>query len=241
MSISPATQKILTQLDTNHNGVTAAELKKLDVNKDQKLDTKELTSQGISLADVPAIQTAFAKGQAKPEVPLFPTETHSNAHDAGHKALHKTVEEGVVKGIEHGVHHAAEKALEKTAMAAGEKALEKGAAEAGEAALKHGAMKATARLGTMAPYVGVGLGLGITAYDTHDAIKKTRDKNVSWASAAFAWGTVGLDMVATGAQGVASGAFTSVVGAPAGLIAEGISWGATVLSIGTATASEWLK
>jgi hypothetical protein len=59
-------------------------------------------------------------------------------------------------------------------------------------------VKQITRGGAMVPVAGAAIGAGITAWDTKDALDKTRDKNVGIISTAFAWTTVGLDAVATG-------------------------------------------
>jgi len=97
------------------------------------------------------------------------------------------------------------------------------------------------RFAMAVPVVGVVTGGAITAYDTYDAVQKSKDPNVSSASAALAWTTVGLDAVATGCAAVTPGAAATVVGVPVAVVSEVVGIVATGLAVGTSFLSDYLK
>lgn len=103
------------------------------------------------------------------------------------------------------------------------------------------AVKTAGRLTMAVPIVGVATGVAITAYDTADAVKKSKDPNVSKTSKLLAWTTVGLDTVATGCSGVTPAATGTIMGAPVGVVSAVVGLAATGLSILTSAASEYFK
>lgn len=103
------------------------------------------------------------------------------------------------------------------------KQISKGVAEATVKASEKGSVKFATRLSAAAPIISTAIGVGITTWDTIDAIKKTKDPRVTKLSAGLAWATVGLDVINVASQ-------SSGVGAPIGWIATGLSIGTSILS-----------
>jgi hypothetical protein len=95
-----------------------------------------------------------------------------------------------------------------------------------EVAVK-GSTKFAAGVAKVMPWVSTGIGVGITAWDTKDAITKSKDTNVSLPSKVFAWATVGLDVASTVSTATGKG--------------KAFGWAATGLSIGTSFLSDYLK
>ncbi len=139
------------------------------------------------------------------------------------KTVSKTSGETVTKAL---VKSVGKNTVETAIMSASEeiavKALEKGAAKTAE----KGTSQLAKRLAATAPVVGVAMEIGFTVWDAKYAYDLSKDKNVSKVSKAFAWATVGLDVVSTVATGVGC--------AP-------VSWIATGLSVGTAVLSDMFK
>lgn len=146
---------------------------------------------------------------------------------AGEKALEKGVTKGIEKGMEAAITRSGTAAIEKVTTKAAEKSLEKVATTAATKAATSGAAKGGGKLASAVPIIGAVAGAAITAWDTKDAIEKTRDKKTTTVSKVLAWTTVGLDAVST--VTTATG-----VGAP-------IGWVATGLSIGTSIASDYFR
>lgn len=149
------------------------------------------------------------------------------ATGAGEKAL----SHGLAKGSEAAVKEVLEKAgaevTEKLAGKAVETAAVKATAEAGVKTASKGSVKVASKFAKIAPHIGTAIGTGITIWDGVDAWKKTKDPNVSVASKALAWTTVGLDAVSTVSMATGKG--------------KPFGWAATGLSIGTSFLSEYLR
>jgi hypothetical protein len=141
------------------------------------------------------------------------------------------LKQGVEKGTEAGIKTVLKKEGSKIAETVTTKAVEEALVKTAEKAAVETAVKGTAKVGATAarfvPIAGAVASAGITAWDAHDAWKKTTDPKVGKLSTALAWTTVGLDAVSTVAT--ATG-----VGTP-------IGWVATGLSIGTSIASDYFK
>jgi hypothetical protein len=90
-------------------------------------------------------------------------------------------------------------------------------------ASEKGSVKFATRVSAAAPIISTAIGVGITTWDTIDAIKKTKDPRVTKLSAGLAWATVGLDIVNVASQ-------SSGIGAPIGWISTGLSIGTSILS-----------
>lgn len=146
---------------------------------------------------------------------------------AGEKALEKGVTKGIEKGMEIALKRGGSEVVERVATKATQKSLEKVATTAATKAATTGSAKAGGKLASAVPIIGAVAGAAIVAWDTKDAIEKTRDKNTTKLSAGLAWATVALGTVSTVAT--ATG-----VGAPVG-------WVATGLSIGTSIASDYYR
>lgn len=146
---------------------------------------------------------------------------------ASEKVLQKGVQEGIEGAVKTVIKKGGKEVAEKVATKGTQKALTVTAEKAAVKAASSGTAKTGSKLAGAVPFIGAAINLGITAYDTVDAVKKTKDPNVSKLSAGLAWATVGLDVVST--VTVATG-----VGAPIGWIASG-------LSIGTSIASDYFK
>lgn len=146
---------------------------------------------------------------------------------AGEKALEKGVTIGLEKGMTAALKRGGVEVVEKVTTKAAQKSIEKVATTAATKAATTGSAKAGGKLASAVPIIGAVAGAAITAYDVHDAIKKTKDKNTTKLSAGLAWATVGLDVISTAAT--ATG-----IGAPVG-------WVATGLSIGTSIASDYYR
>lgn len=141
---------------------------------------------------------------------------------AGEKAL----KVGLEKGTEIAVKKIVEKTPElatKTASKTFEKTVVEATTKATTEAAAKGSSKAASKLSAAIPWIGTAIGVGITAWDTADAIKKSKDPNVSKVSKVLAWTTVGLDVISTATT--ATG-----VGAPIGWVASGLSIGTSILS-----------
>ncbi|RYY00470.1 hypothetical protein EON78_01080 [bacterium] len=145
----------------------------------------------------------------------------------GEKALEKGVTIGIEKGMTAALKRGGAEVVEKVATKAAQKSIEKVATTAATKAAVSGSAKAGGKLASAVPIIGAVAGAAITAYDVHDAIKKTKDKNTTKLSAGLAWATVGLDVISTAAT--ATG-----IGAPVG-------WVATGLSVGTSIASDYFR
>jgi hypothetical protein len=141
---------------------------------------------------------------------------------AAKTATKTAVKAGVKTGVKTGT---------KTAAKTTTKTIEKVTAEAvtkatTEVATKGGVKFAT-KVGKAVPYINAAVGIGITAWDTYDAIEKTKDKKASTASKVLAWTTVALDVTSTVTSATGKG--------------KPIGWAATGLSIGTSIASDYLR
>jgi hypothetical protein len=141
---------------------------------------------------------------------------------AGEKALQLGLEKGTEAAVKKIISKTPELAT-KTASKTFEKTVANATAKATTEAAAKGSSKAASKLSAAIPWIGTAIGVGITAWDTADAIKKSKDPNVSTVSKALAWTTVGLDAVSTAT--VATG-----VGAPIGWVASGLSIGTSILS-----------
>lgn len=143
------------------------------------------------------------------------------------KAVGKTVEKSALAIGGKILKSVTRNTVETAVMTIGEevtlKALEKGAVKATQKGSSHLAKK----LSGAVPVVGAIMEVGFTIYDAKYAYELSKDKSVSKISKAFAWATVGLDIVST--ISTATG-----FGAP-------IGWAATGLSIGTAVLSDMLQ
>lgn len=146
------------------------------------------------------------------------------------KSTAKTAANGVKVGTKAAV-KAGTKTAAKTTTKATTKGIEKVTAEAVTKATTEvttkGGVKFAAKVGKAMPYVATAVGVGITAWDTYDAIEKTKDKNASTASKVLAWTTVGLDVTSTVTTATGKG--------------KPIGWAATGLSIGTSILSDYLR
>lgn len=142
-------------------------------------------------------------------------------------ALKKGVTEGIEAGVKTVIKKGGKELAETVTTKAVEKAITKTATTAATKAATTTGAKAGSKLAGAIPFIGAAVGVGVTAWDTKDAIEKQKDPSASTASKALAWTTVGLDAVSTVC--VATG-----VGAP-------IGWIATGLSIGTSVASDLLR
>jgi len=146
---------------------------------------------------------------------------------ATEKALKKGVEEGIETGIKKVIVRSGEEIAEKVTTKGVQKALSLTAEKAAVEATTKISARFGSKLAGVAPVIGVAAGSAIAVWDAKDALKKTRDKNVSLASKSLAWTTVGLDVVSTVAE-------FSGKGKPVG-------WAAMGLSIGTSTLSDYLR
>jgi len=108
-------------------------------------------------------------------------------------------------------------------------------------ALAKGSLKLASRLSVAAPGIGVAVGTGLIAYDTKTAMRKQNLPDVSTASKALAWTTVGLDAVATACSGVGAVTAAGVVTAPITAVTSGIGFAAGVLSVPTSVLSDILE
>ncbi len=118
-------------------------------------------------------------------------------------------------------------AAERIASTAFQKGIAKAAQTGTAVAAEKTSVKIAQKFSAAAPFIGAGIGIAITAWDAHHAMKLQKDPNVTGLSKGFAWATVGLDAVGVVAD--ATG-----VGKP-------ISWAALGLSIGTSIASDVFK
>jgi len=143
------------------------------------------------------------------------------------KILQKGVQEGIESAVKTVIKKGGKEIAETVATKGTQKALTIAAEKAAVKAATTGTAKIGSRLAGAIPIVGGVVNAGIIAWDTKDAIEKSKDPNASTASKALAWATVGLDVVSTAA--VSTG-----IGAPIGWIASG-------LSIGTSVLSDWLR
>lgn len=141
---------------------------------------------------------------------------------AGEKVLQVGLEKGTEAAVKKIISKTPELAT-KTASKTFEKTVVNATTKATTEAAAKGSSKAASKLSAAVPWIGTAIGVGITAWDTADAIKKSKDPNVSTASKALAWTTVGLDVVSTATT--ATG-----VGAPIGWVASGLSIGTSILS-----------
>lgn len=146
---------------------------------------------------------------------------------AGEKALEKGLTKGIEKGMEAAIKRGGVEIVEKVTTKAAQKSIEKAATTAATKAATTGTAKAGSKLASAVPIIGAVAGAAIVAWDTKDAIEKTRDKNTTKLSAGLAWTTVALGTISTVCT--ATG-----VGAP-------IGWVATGLSIGTSIASDYFR
>ncbi|MBC7474057.1 MAG: hypothetical protein H7263_07165, partial [Candidatus Sericytochromatia bacterium] len=119
------------------------------------------------------------------------------------------------------------KAASKIATDVIEKATAEAVTKATTEVAAKGGVKFATKVSKAMPWVGTAVGVGIAAWDTKDAIDKTRDGKSSTVSKVLAWGTVGLDVVSTATTATGKGA--------------PIGWVATVLSIGTSIASDYTR
>lgn len=113
----------------------------------------------------------------------------------------------------------ASKTLQKEAAAAVTKATTEVAAK--------GTTKVAVKAASAVPWISVGVGVAVTAWDTKDAIEKTKDKNAHTISKVLAWGTVGLDVASTVSTATGKG--------------KPIGWALTGLSIASSVASDYLR
>ncbi len=141
---------------------------------------------------------------------------------AGEKVIQTGVEKGVEKGVQAAIKKGGAEIVEKVATKTTEKALIKAAEKGAVKATETVAVKGAAKLASFVPVAGAVAGAAITAWDTKDAIEKSKS-GAGTASVALAWTTVGLDAVSTAAT--ATG-----IGAPIGWIATGLSIGTGFLS-----------
>lgn len=139
------------------------------------------------------------------------------------KILQKGMQEGVESAVKTVIKKGGKEIAEVVATKGTQKALTVAAEKAVVKAATTGTAKVGSRLAGAIPVVGAAVNVGITAWDTKDAIEKSKDPKASTASKALAWTTVGLDVVSTVAVG-------SGIGAPIGWIASGLSIGTSVLS-----------
>ncbi|GIW23115.1 MAG: hypothetical protein KatS3mg068_2122 [Candidatus Sericytochromatia bacterium] len=139
------------------------------------------------------------------------------------KILQKGMQEGIESAVKTVIKKGGSEIAEQVATKGTQKALTVVAEKAAVKAATTGTAKVGSKLAGAIPIVGGAINAGITAWDIKDAIEKSKDPNVSKASKALAWTTVGLDVVSTFA--VSTG-----IGAPIGWIASGLSIGTSILS-----------
>ncbi|MBC7472888.1 MAG: hypothetical protein H7263_01255 [Candidatus Sericytochromatia bacterium] len=148
---------------------------------------------------------------------------------ASEQALKKGVTEGIETGFKAVTKKAGAKLAETVTTKATEKVLTTAATKAATEATAKGAGKIGSRFAGAIPVIGAVAGLAITAWDTHDAIKKQKDPNTTKLSKVLAWATVGLDGISTAAD--ATG-----IGAPVGWVASGLS---IATSVGSDLTQHW--
>lgn len=146
---------------------------------------------------------------------------------AGEKAIATGMKVGTEKAVTKVLTNAgvevtgkvASKTLQKEAAAAVAKATTEVAAK--------GSTKVAVKVASSVPWISVGVGVAVTAWDAKDAMEKTKDKNVRTISKVLAWGTVGLDVASTVTTATGKG--------------RPIGWALTGLSIASSVASDYLK
>jgi len=153
----------------------------------------------------------------------IPKALQKTATGAGEKVLAEGIAKGTAKGVEKAIAKAGTEATEKLTAKTLEKVAAKATSEATAKAAASGGVKFATGLAKAAPYIATAANIGITAYDIHDAMQKTKDGSASTASKALAWTTVGLDVASTVAM-------TTGKGKPFGWVATGLSIGTSVLS-----------
>lgn len=160
-------------------------------------------------------------------VKALPKSLQKTAVGAGEKVLAEGIGKGAAKGVENAITKAGAEATEKLAAKTLEKAATKATVEATAKVTSKGSVRFATGLAKAAPYIATAANIGITAYDVHDAIKKTKDETASGASKALAWTTVGLDVASTVAMATGKG--------------KPIGWAAAGLSIGTSFLSDMVR
>lgn len=147
---------------------------------------------------------------------------------------------GVFKTVGHSMEHNVEKVM-KTGAKIADKVSANGFSKGVVKLTEKIGAKTAGRLATFVPFAGVAVGVVITKSDLAEYRAKAKDPNVTRTSKVLAGATVGLDIISTGASAVAAFSAGTVVGAPVAVIAEGVSWVATGLSVATSVGSEVFK
>lgn len=180
------------------------------------------------------LQAGLEKGTSKAVEKVIQNLTEEAAGkvltEVAAKTATKTAAKTTAKTTAAGV-KAGTKAATNAGTKATTKGIEKVTAEAVTKATTEvsakGGVKIATKVGKAMPYIATAVGVGITAWDTYDAIEKTRDKKASTASKVLAWTTVGLDITSTVTTATGKG--------------KPIGWAATGLSIGTSILSDYLR